>query len=304
MNLKIFTAAIGVTFLLVTGSFFVLAQDIVEDEVNDEWDIAQTSALLSNGYLIEFVSVEYNNDGTSTWTYRVQETDGAKDLSNWVLGLPECATVVDANPWGYEIVNPDPNSQIDGIKWETTDSFEDGYFSVTLDDYYEISEVTVAAKGGTDVAYADIEGPSCEVVEQEEDDPVEVPPVNETIDPIDDTPVNDTEVPVPIDDVIDPVDNSTCPCEGREGNMYRHRHQYRWRVREQAGNGGCQGQMQQNQQQSMFGNMHRNQNNNNDCQGEMTQNQQQSSFGNMNQNQNQNGGNGQEDCDNEGRRGR
>jgi hypothetical protein len=54
---------------------------------------------LSNGFRITFDGVEYNaDDDTSTWVYSMEELPSAQDLSNWVLELPGCAIVIDAEP--------------------------------------------------------------------------------------------------------------------------------------------------------------------------------------------------------------
>lgn len=113
---------------------------------------------LSNGYRISFRGVSTSGN-TSTWRYTVAELPAAQDLSNWVLELPSCARVVSASPQG-ERVDPDPNADISGIKWETGAGFTEGEFSVTLSGRLRADVVTVAAKG-PDVAYGVITGPSC-----------------------------------------------------------------------------------------------------------------------------------------------
>jgi len=114
---------------------------------------------LSNGYRITFIDVVYSGT-TSTWRYYMEELPRAQDLSNWVLGLPRCATVVSATPRG-EWVNPDPNAQISGIKWQPGGGFTEGEFSVTLEGSLQVGRIQVAAKG-PDVVRGTISGPSCQ----------------------------------------------------------------------------------------------------------------------------------------------
>lgn len=115
---------------------------------------------LSNGYKITFLGVE--NDyvsGTSTWSYSVTELPEAQDLSNWVLELPDINAVVTASPEPYEIVHPDPNAHLYGIKWQPGGGFEEGTFTFTLQGIFEVGIVQVAAKG-PDVAFGEICGPA------------------------------------------------------------------------------------------------------------------------------------------------
>ena len=119
---------------------------------------SNTQVTLSNGYRITYLGVTYGS-GTSTWRYRMEELPVAQDLSNWVLGLPSCNRVVGASPKG-ELVNPDPNAKISGIKWQPGGGFTSGEFSVTLNRQVAVGVVDVAAKG-PDVVRGTIAGPSC-----------------------------------------------------------------------------------------------------------------------------------------------
>lgn len=113
---------------------------------------------LTNGYRVTFRGVSYSST-TSTWRYYVEELPVAQDLSNWVLGLPACAQVAGASPKG-ELVNPDPNARISGIKWQPGGGFVQGEFSVTLNGRWAVGTTTVAVKG-PDVARGALAGPSC-----------------------------------------------------------------------------------------------------------------------------------------------
>lgn len=121
-------------------------------------DIPNT-VTMANGYQITFLGFVANADGTTTWSYRVDELASAQDLSNWVLGLPGCV-VVDAAPEPNEVVNPDPNAQLNGVKWQTGAGFTSGVFTVRLANAPSIGPVVAAAKG-PDVEYGTLQGPSC-----------------------------------------------------------------------------------------------------------------------------------------------
>jgi hypothetical protein len=148
-----------------------------------EEDPIPQSVTLENDFVITFIGVTPATDGTSTWTYNVAELPAAKDLSNWVLETPFCAPILDAGPEPWEIVDPDPNALLSGIKWETGDSFEQGEFWVQLDTSGQSGVTNVAAKG-PDVAWGEIAGPSC----VEGEPPVDPPPVDPPGDPGDEEP--------------------------------------------------------------------------------------------------------------------
>ena len=112
-------------------------------------------------YDVTFLGVEESTDTVSTWRYRVEEQSCTQDLSNWMLELPACAVVIDASPSPWEVVQPDPNYQFDGIKWQTGTGFEGGEFSVVLSGELMTGSVRVGVKG-PDVAIAEIAGPVCD----------------------------------------------------------------------------------------------------------------------------------------------
>jgi hypothetical protein len=127
------------------------------------------TATLSNGFQIAYAGVDYNQDGSSTWTYWVEETENSADLSNWVLELPDCVTVTGATPADYELVHPDPNANLNGIKWDVEDDFTAGEFSITLDAQWNEGIVLVAAKGPS-VALGVIAGPECTMMDSDFDE--------------------------------------------------------------------------------------------------------------------------------------
>jgi hypothetical protein len=114
---------------------------------------------LTNGYRISFLGSSTQGSLFSTWRYRVEELPGAQDLSNWVLGLPGCF-VVEISPKPAEVVNPDPNAGINGVRWQTGAGFSSGEFTVVLLGQEPQGLTTVAAKGA-DVALGQLAGPNC-----------------------------------------------------------------------------------------------------------------------------------------------
>ena len=119
-----------------------------------------TVVTLSNGYRITFLRVVYNPDGTSTWHYRVEELPWAADLSNWMLELFPCHTVITATPDSWWLEYPDPNHGLNGIKWQGAGVQGSADFSVTLAGYWLAGVNQVGAKG-PDVALGLLAGPSC-----------------------------------------------------------------------------------------------------------------------------------------------
>ncbi|MCA9631690.1 MAG: hypothetical protein KC766_28735, partial [Myxococcales bacterium] len=114
----------------------------------------------SNGMKTTFQGSKDNGDGTSDWTYEVEEMPGSQDLSNWVLGT-NCG-IVGQNPTsGAEVVRPDPNAGITGVKWETqSDAFAKGTFTVTVRGNARPGTVSYATKAPK-VTTGSITGPVC-----------------------------------------------------------------------------------------------------------------------------------------------
>ncbi len=111
-------------------------------------------------YQVEFLGVTESSEVASTWRYRVQDQNCAQNSSNWILELPACATVVDASPGHWEIISPDMQSQISGIKWQTGADFQDGEFSVTLTGNLQ-KGMTRAGMEGQNISIGSMEGPVC-----------------------------------------------------------------------------------------------------------------------------------------------
>ena len=81
------------------------------------------------------VSAVFNADGTSSWTYHVRELPTGKDLSHWNLALDPSHGVVAGTTPGYDL-GTDGSTGFYGIKWDVSDSFSEGDFTIVLDDQY------------------------------------------------------------------------------------------------------------------------------------------------------------------------
>jgi len=130
----------------------------------------QTQVILedSNGhdaYEITWLSTTFNQDGTSTWVYRVRELPGGRNLSHWNLSLPPDMTVESGTTPGYDL-GVDGSTGFYGIKWDVTDSFSSGQFQIVLaDQYFGADNPTgCLAKGGntpdTGAMFAPTDNPS------------------------------------------------------------------------------------------------------------------------------------------------
>lgn len=158
------TLSIAFCFVLLTLFWAAHASELALATTHQSpavQDSPPTVVTLDNGYRITFLGVTYNADGTSTWRYYVEELPSAQDLSNWVLELPDCTSVIDASPEPWEVVHPDPNLHLNGIKWETGTGFQQGEFTVTLTGHWAVGVTGVGAKG-PDTAWGEIAGPICE----------------------------------------------------------------------------------------------------------------------------------------------
>ena len=156
---------------------------------------SSATAATVGDFEIDFLGVDYNADGTSTWTYKVaSDTDtSTMALSHWALELCEDVQIIEpAEGEGtyttlasfdgftgraditYDVVyDLDPTTGIDGIKFENATNAlgeednlgEDGVmemdiFQFTLDQHYAVDTngVGVVAGPGSDLGM--IDGPS------------------------------------------------------------------------------------------------------------------------------------------------
>ena len=133
-------------------------------------DVRADDVLDVGGHTFEYLGTTYDDDGSSTWSYRVTSEDKPA-LSHWVLEWGpslEAANVLDASE-RFE-VGTDPTTGVYGIK------FDEGYcsdgedddgsgcetrtVSFTLDAWYDITDARIATKAGreTDIDEA-VPGP-------------------------------------------------------------------------------------------------------------------------------------------------
>ena len=117
------------------------------------------AVLVVGGHTFEYLGVTYNDDGTSTWTYRV--TSGSRpSLSHWVLELDPSlgeSNVVDALE-DYE-VNTDRRMDLYGLKFdegyddnETREVFGDKVFGVVVHKSIRFAEASVASQAMAEYA--------------------------------------------------------------------------------------------------------------------------------------------------------
>jgi fibro-slime domain-containing protein len=113
---------------------------------------------------IRFLSVTYNDDGTSSWTYRVRELDTGKDLSHWNLALDPSQVVEAGTTPGFDL-GVDGSTGFYGIKWDVNDAFEVGEFTVVLDQWYlgHCNPAGVLIKAGKESDSGAVIGPSLAV---------------------------------------------------------------------------------------------------------------------------------------------
>lgn len=114
-----------------------------------------------DAFQIDWLLTNFNDDGTSTWMYRVSELETGKDLSHWDLALPESVEVMPGTTPGYEL-GVDGSTGFYGIKWDVTDEFSVQDFTIVLDQQYLglDNPAGVLAKGGHTADVGDMFGPS------------------------------------------------------------------------------------------------------------------------------------------------
>jgi len=132
---------------------------------------SSTGAHSTSTYRVCFVDVEFNDDGTSTWTYNVEEVAGT-NLSHWTLWLNPDVEVVDgATTPGWQWMGDDhPHFPGPGLKWDMGGGVSPGEFVVTINGHYygtNASWVQAKGGGGTSFAQAPFFGPSNELSSSE-----------------------------------------------------------------------------------------------------------------------------------------
>jgi hypothetical protein len=98
----------------------------------------------------------------NTWTYSIKELSG-KSLSHWNLGIKACmdkGAVVSSSPTGDTV---DGSTSFEGMKWDVSEGFTEGTFSITLDADYPETTILAQAKAGTrgNERTGEVMGPDC-----------------------------------------------------------------------------------------------------------------------------------------------
>ncbi len=111
------------------------------------------------GYCFHFDGVTFNDDGTSTWTYTVDDCGATKKLHWWALELCSDHTVVSSDPRG----SVRTISGIYAIVWDVDIRPNDPpqTFTFTLSEQYPATVVRVAARVPPDTEIGSLDGPSC-----------------------------------------------------------------------------------------------------------------------------------------------
>jgi hypothetical protein len=98
----------------------------------------------------------------NTWTYSVKELSG-KSLSHWNVGIKACmdkGAVVSSSPTGDTV---DGSTSFEGMKWDVSEGFTEGTFSITLDADYPETTILAQAKAGKpgNERTGEVMGPDC-----------------------------------------------------------------------------------------------------------------------------------------------
>jgi hypothetical protein len=119
-------------------------------------------------YKVTFQGKVKNADGTTTWSYHVEELDGPScDVSHWVLALCQPGAYdafVSATPNGVlTSKSGDPTTGVVGVKWNgIAPAFEKGKFILTLSNNFAVDKsVKFAIKDGSGSVNGTTSGPSC-----------------------------------------------------------------------------------------------------------------------------------------------
>lgn len=100
----------------------------------------------------------------NTWTYRVREVSG-HHLDEWGLGIANCLDHIT----GYTPVTgfasgTDGETGFTGIRWNVSNSFSEGTFSITLDNSYQAGPTQALVKANGNSAEVAITGPDCSLI--------------------------------------------------------------------------------------------------------------------------------------------
>ncbi|MFG0283837.1 MAG: hypothetical protein ACF8R7_05400 [Phycisphaerales bacterium JB039] len=100
-----------------------------------------------DAYAVALESVTYEDDGSSTWVYRVEELPGGQHLASWSVDLADEVAVLQGTTQGYQRSGG-------RISWSVPESFTSGSFTLVLDQWYEaeLRPEGALARAGADTA--------------------------------------------------------------------------------------------------------------------------------------------------------
>ena len=163
MKTKITLIALAMLFACLTLNAFNSSKNKITDVTMIENIVEENASTVVdlNGFLFEFLGVQYNLDGTSTWTYKVTGNGARRNLSHWKLKLFNEHNVTSASPNTWE-VHVDPHFRYYGIKWDSSVNKNGGTktFSFTLDGRYDVGTVDFGYKAGRKLFHSSIQGPT------------------------------------------------------------------------------------------------------------------------------------------------
>ncbi len=119
------------------------------------------------GYDITYLGSQYDSGNDEpTFYYLVEGTGVGRNLSHWVIGLPDCITPDDIVAYepteNVVFADPDPRTGVRGLKYGsglTVDGSQ--VYCFTLRGHYAEGSVLVAVKAGWNAEVGEIEGPAC-----------------------------------------------------------------------------------------------------------------------------------------------
>jgi hypothetical protein len=148
----------GLAVLLILGVSAACGGNLIPVTGNTAGNILT----LSECYQVRYLGFSREPEGASIWRYQVEELSCAvQELSDWMLEIPACATVLDAAPALWEVLEPDPILQSNGIKWKMPSDFQGGVFNVKLSGPLIRGAVEVGVIGPAETV-GFIQGPVCD----------------------------------------------------------------------------------------------------------------------------------------------
>ena len=117
-----------------------------------------------DAYRVTYMGCTFNEDGTSSWRYYIEELPGGRDLSHWNVRLDPSHQVMSGTTPGYDL-GVDGSTGFYGIKWDVNDTFTSGEFVIVLNGHYAgvNQDIAVLAKGGSTPDVGPLFAPSASI---------------------------------------------------------------------------------------------------------------------------------------------